>query len=872
MESQSTGTVTFLFTDIEGSTERWQSNNEAMSDSLSAHDQLIRSVVERHGGVVFKHTGDGVCAVFQSAPHAVAAAIEAQAGLDLPVRMGLHTGEAESRDGDYFGPTLNRAARVMDAGHGGQVLVSSATAGLVRGHELVDLGEYQLKGLQTVERIFQVGWGDFPALRTPRPVVGNLPVELSTFIGRQEEVKSLVDELADNRLVTLIGVGGTGKTRLAVETARSMSTTFPDGCWIVELAVVTVADAVPFAFAAGLALTAPPEGDITGHLVARLRDKRLLLVVDNCEHLLGAAAGIVERIIAGCPNVTVVATSREPLMIRGERLVPVPSLSPVDAERLFVERARDEAPSLEMDAEQTRAVSELCERLDGLPLALELAASRVRAFTPVELVAKLEERFRMLVGGRRSQMERHQTMRGTLDWSYYLCADVERAVFDALSVFPAGFDLSGACAVAGGHGLSELDVIDVVPQLVDRSLLQRATASDGTTRYRMLETMRAYGREHLQHQGLADTTRARHAHYMAATIAGLGLAYLGPEEQLILRRLGDYLPDVLVAMEWCIEHHEWENGFRLTASLERVAPRQTDEMVIRLNDAARAGDAPAAILDELTLCDPRTYNNSSVEQMRELGWRIIRARWPVPSDRYATPPHVALMDSGVDAADVGEFLDSLDDWRASTPSNRFFAESVAMRTLAQSGHLDALDEPLARFSAFVGELGSTVASSWLAEIHGTVARMRHDWVGAVQWYGKVTELGTGQLRTWLDLTAAWHLVTARCLCSGEVDITAAELREPWRCFLDQRLGQKRWQGAVATAVALKRLGRIELADRFATWARRNDGVGAMKGTYSDVLNIAGLPTVEIDRDDDLDALIDNLFAVADELDGQTFDT
>ncbi len=866
MEDHSTGTVTFLFTDIEGSTERWQRNDGAMSGALSVHDELIRSVVERHGGVVFKHTGDGVCAVFQSAPHAVAAAVEAQAGLDLPVRMGLHTGEAEARDGDYFGPALNRAARVMDAGHGGQVLVSSATAGLVGHHDLVDLGEYQLKGLEIVERIFQVGWGDFPALRTPRPVVGNLPVELSTFIGRREEVKSLVDELVDHRLVTLIGVGGTGKTRLAVETSRTLSTTFPDGCWIVELAAVTVAEAVPFAFAAGLALSAPPEGDVTGHLVARLRDKRLLVLVDNCEHLRGVAAGVVERIIAGCPNVTVVATSREPLMIRGEHLVPVPSLSPADAERLFIERARDEAPTLEIDAEQARAVSELCERLDGLPLALELAASRVRAFTPVELVVNLEERFRMLVGGRRSQMDRHQTMRGTLDWSYDLCTEVERAVFDRLSVFPAGFDLSSARAVAGSDGLSELDVIDVVPQLLDRSLLQRATASDGTTRYRMLETMRAYGREHLQHQGVADTTRARHAHYMAATIAALGLAYMGPLEQLWLQRLREYLPDVLVALDWCIEHQEWENGLRLTASLDEVVPRESDEMIIRLHDAARAGGASAAILDELTLCDSRTFTNESVEQLATRGWRIIRARRPVPSDRLSIPPHIAFMDGGVAEADITEFLDSLDDWRASTSAHRFLAEVVALRARAQSGHLDALDEPLDRFSAFVGGLDSVGASCWLAELYGTVARMRYDWVGAAHWYGKATELCQGQLRTWFDLTAAWHLLIARCLISGKVDITGAELREPWSCFLDQRLLQKRWQGAVATAVALQRLGHIELADRYASWALRHDPVGASRGLYGEVLEIAGLPTAQVERNEDLDVLIDELFAFADQLD------
>ncbi|HSB87796.1 MAG TPA: BTAD domain-containing putative transcriptional regulator, partial [Ilumatobacteraceae bacterium] len=328
------GTVTFMFTDIEGSTERWQHDDQAMSDALAAHDLTIRSVVERHGGIVFKHTGDGVCSVFTSTPAAVAAAVEAQARLELPVRIGLHTGEAESRDGDYFGPTLNLTARVMDAGHGGQVLVSSSTAGLVRDHELIDLGEHHMKGLDTTERIFQVGRGEFPPLRTPRQAAGNLPLDLSSFVGRTHEVKALAEELAEHRLVTLIGVGGTGKTRLAIETAIGLSASFPDGCWIVELAAVTVEAAVPLAFAAGLGMTAPPDTAVIDNLVARLRHKQLLVVVDNCEHVLSAAADAVERIVSACPTVAVLATSREPLMVRGERLVPVPSLPPDDAERL----------------------------------------------------------------------------------------------------------------------------------------------------------------------------------------------------------------------------------------------------------------------------------------------------------------------------------------------------------------------------------------------------------------------------------------------------------------------------------------------------------------------------------------------------------
>jgi predicted ATPase len=864
------GTVTFLFTDIEGSTERWQRDREAMAVALAVHDELIRSSVERHGGVVFKHTGDGMCAVFVSAPAAVLAAVEAQAGLELPVRMGLHTGEAESREGDYFGPTLNLAARVMDAGHGGQVLASAATAGLVRDHVMVDLGEHRLKGLDGLERIFQVGPRDFPSLRTVRAVVGNLPVELSSFVGRVDDVKSVVEELDEHRLVTLIGVGGTGKTRLSIEAATAVAESFPGGCWMVELAPVNVAEAVPFAFCAGLGMTAPTDGDVMGHVAARLRDKRVLLVVDNCEHLLAAAADAVERIVAGCPQAVVLVTSREPLMIRGERLVPVPSLLPQDAERLFLERARDEAPGLVIDAEQARAITELCERLDGLPLALELAASRVRAFTPVELVVNLEERFRMLVGGRRSRMERHQTMRGTLDWSYDLCSEVEQAVFDRLSAFPAGFDLPAARAVAAGGEVSDFDVADVVPQLVDRSLLQRSIASDGTTRYRMLETMRAYGREHLQHQGLSDVTRERHAHYMARTIAALTLRAIGPDEEQVLHRLSEYLPDSLVALDWCIDHQDWENGLRVAQVANDLIERDTQAMIARLHDAARANGAPTDLLDELAITDKRIYLSEGIEESAERGWREIRAERPIPSDRFVRAPFIQFADGGLADADVDEFLIRVDRWLDAPPMTRAVMDWSVVRSLVGSGHMTRIDGPLSRLSALADDLDSPWWRRGVDELRGTIARIGHDWVGAAHWYGRVIDGGNGELRTWFDLSAAWHLLTARSMRSDEFDTTGSQLLDPWRCFQEQRHDILQWRGSVATALALHRVGHTDLADRFIAWAHGHDPKGFMRNAQFDgLLDIAGLPTTDLVEIDDLETLIDHLSIVADELDRRT---
>jgi predicted ATPase/class 3 adenylate cyclase len=862
-----TGTVTFLFTDIEGSTERWQRDEALMSEDLAQHDQAIRAAVEAQRGVVFKHTGDGLCAVFTSAPAAVEASVGIHQTVGLPVRVGVHIGEAEMRDGDYFGPTLNRAARVMDAGHGGQTLVSAPVAALSSGHELVDHGQHRLKGLTAPEQLFQIGHQTFPALRTVKARVGNLPDGLTSFIGREQEIATLIDRLTDHRMVTLIGVGGTGKTRLSIETGSTMARTFPDGCWLVELAAITAPEAVPFAFANGLGIALPEQANITDVVVDWLRHRRALVIVDNCEHLLAAAADLVESIVEACPAITVLSTSREPLMLNGEHLIPVPSLAEHDACRLFTERALAERSDLLLDTEQTDAIGELCRRLDGLPLALELAASRVRAFTPVELVANLAERFRMLVGGRRSRMERHQTMRGTLDWSYELCTGAEQTIFDRLSVFPAGFDMDGARAVAGGHGASDFDVIDVVPQLVDRSLLQRATTPDGTSRYRMLETMRAYGREHLQHQDIADRTRSTHAHYMAATVGPLTLRTLGPDERQVGKRLRDYLADSLVALDWSIDHEEWEIAMRVIPLFGDLTERVANEMTARLHRAARAGGAPIHLLDELESRDPDSVVLMNQESAAELGWRRIRAGLPIPSDRLLFPAHLDFNNGGLSASDVEEFIGSLEQWRSAAPANRFLAEWAAIRALAHGGHLEALEEPLRRLAALTPELHSDFATRSLDDLYGTVARTRHNWSEAAHWYGKVVQAGDGGLRTWFDLVAAWHLLTARCLSAEHLEITGAELREPWLCFSEQHIDVLQHYGVIATALALNRLGHDDLADRFIAWGHSNDPVGVMSWTgFGDLLEIAGLPIATVKQTDDLETLLDDLFTVADGLD------
>jgi class 3 adenylate cyclase len=405
------GVVTFLFTDVEGSTRRWESDAEAMRAALSAHDEVLRSAIEAHDGFLFSHTGDGVVAAFASPTSAVDAAIAAQRALDLPVRMGIATGEAELRDGDYFGAVLNRAVRVMAAGHGGQVLVADSTAVLLSGVDLLDLGPRRLRDVPMPVSVFQLraeGLGtEFPPLRALDTTPGNLRPATTSLIGRESEVGEIEAAVKAHRLVTLTGVGGVGKTRLALEVAARLADEFPDGVWVFELAAVTDPLAVPDAVAAVLGITQQPGMTVTASVAAALEGRARLLVFDNCEHVLDAAADLIEAILSHSATVRILATSREGLGVLDEQVWPVRSLDAAGgidsaAVSLFVERAQGIAPSFStLDVGEAAAVIELCQRLDGIPLAIELAASRMASMTAGEMRDRLDNRFRLLVGSRR---------------------------------------------------------------------------------------------------------------------------------------------------------------------------------------------------------------------------------------------------------------------------------------------------------------------------------------------------------------------------------------------------------------------------------------------------------------------------------------
>jgi predicted ATPase len=522
VEERPVGTVTFLLTDIEGSTRQWQSDRLGMEEALAAHDALLRDSVARHRGQVVKHTGDGILAVFVSAGDAVAAAVEAKGDLQLPVRMGIHTGEAQLRDRDYFGPALNRVARLTSAGHGGQILVSASTATLLDGVELADLGTHTLRDLMRPEHIWQVGHASHPPLRVVDPVKGNLQAEPPELFGRSDAIADVGRRLRAKRLVSLVGVAGVGKTSLALAIAHAVRNRYPDGVWFVELAPVADPDSVTSVIAD--AFSHPEQSGLTvvESLRRLLADKELLLVLDNCEHVLDAVANFVEPLLEASHSVDVLLTSREGLGVAHEQQLAVAPL-PADgagapAVQLFVARAVQILDSFVLGEANVDEVIAICRELDGIPLAIELAATRVRSMTPREIRARLTDRLRLLHGGRQ-RTERHQTLRATVRWSYDLLTAGEQALLCRISVFVGGFTLAAAEEVCASPPVERVQVLDALDSLVAKSLVVAETRA-GTTRYRLLETIRQFAQEELDAAGEAGAFHRRFAMHFLNTLMG----------------------------------------------------------------------------------------------------------------------------------------------------------------------------------------------------------------------------------------------------------------------------------------------------------------------------------------------------------------
>jgi len=522
------GTVTFLFTDIEDSSARWEAEPELMRSALARHDEILTEVIDRSGGARFKHLGDGMCVAFDSAPVAVEAAVVAQRALDselwpgsgpLRVRMGLHTGACDPVGDDYFGPPVNRAARVMGVAHGGQVVCSASTVGLCGELEWFDHGVHELRGVGD-EHLYSLLWRDgvdVPALRLA-PVGSQLPQDATSFVGREDLTSDLGVLLAERRLVTLVGVGGVGKTRLAREVAAEAGSRFAGGVWWCELAPVLDREAMLAAVSQVVGSRQQPGLSADASIATHLAGRGCLVVLDNCEHLIDDAAGLVEQFLA-VDGVTVLATSREALAIRGEQVFPVGPLGSVAAAvELFVNRARMRDPSFEVEWHRS-AVEDICERLDRIPLAVELAAARTRSMSPDSILERLDDRFRLLRGQRRGG--RHQTLRDAVNWSYELLDSPEAVLFQRLAVFMGTFSLEAAEIVcADGTELSDFEVVEALEALVDKSMVVADPASTAT-RYRLLETMRQFAEEELTQHADPRDFRDRHLDYYRSLVLDL---------------------------------------------------------------------------------------------------------------------------------------------------------------------------------------------------------------------------------------------------------------------------------------------------------------------------------------------------------------
>jgi predicted ATPase/class 3 adenylate cyclase len=594
-----TGTVTFLLTDIEGSTRLLDALGDGYPAVLETHQGILREAVRARGGIDVSTEGDSFFVVFDSAPQAVAAAVEAQRAVaahewperaTVRVRMGLHTGEGILGGDNYVGVDLHRAARIASAGHGGQIVVSEATRALVEpaapeGVTFRDLGEHRLKDLPHPERLYQVAAeglpSEFPALRSMDARPNNLPVQLTSFVGRRRELEEVKDGVRSGRLLTLTGPGGTGKTRLALQAAVELLPEFEDGVFFVALAPISERTLVLPAVAKAIGLAEATRESTGEALVDHLRDKRLLLVTDNFEQILDAAPD-VGMLLSSTDGVSVLATSREPLGLSGEREYPVPPLalpdpahlpaierlSQYEAVSLFIERATAVRPGFQVTNENAPAVAELCARLDGLPLAIELAAARSKILTPQAMLVRLDRALPLLAGGSRDLPQRQRTLRDAISWSYDLLDEPERHLFGRLAAFVGGFSLEGAEAVADPGGELGIDAFDGVASLANKSLLRQMVTGPEEPRFFMLETIREYAAERLAEVPDAEEIRRRHARFYLALAERAEPELTGPDQVRWLDALEAEHDNFRAALSWAAEH-ELDVALRMGGALWR---------------------------------------------------------------------------------------------------------------------------------------------------------------------------------------------------------------------------------------------------------------------------------------------------------------
>ena len=839
-EPRPTGTVTLLFTDIEGSTQQWEQHRATMPEALRRHDELLRAAIEAHEGYVFKTVGDAFCAAFSRAPNAVAAAADVQRGIasadwgavgGLAVRIALHSGSTDERDGDYFGPAVNRVARLMAIGHGGQILLSAATRALTHGDlpagtTLVDLGEQRLHDLTDAEHVWQMDVAglpsQFPALRSLDALPNNLPISRTTFVGRERDVAEVKDLLQHHRLLTLVGSGGVGKTRLAIQAGAELLDRYTDGAWFVDFAPINDPELVASVVAQALGMS-QQEGQRTEEAIPQwLRRKTLLVIFDNCEHVLEPTAALADAILATAPDVRILSTSRERLDVVGEAVHRLPSLAvPPEtavltadealrygAVSLFVDRAKAADTRFTLTDDSAPVVAQICRRLDGIALAIELAAARIKMLSIPNLAQRLDERFKLLTGGSRTALPRQKTLGALIDWSFDLLAPQEQLLFTRLGIFAGGFGLDAVRAVCG-DGLDDLDVFELLASLTDKSLVVADTGGE-RERYRLLESTAAYALEKLGESGQRERLARRHAEYFRdesqaadqwfdiSTIAWL--AAVEPE-----------LDNYRTALEWSLtlendavlggaiagamERLWWHAGLVVEGRywIERALPRIDEVEQPRI--AARLWLAQARLLT-----GKRRYDASE---------RAVRLYESVGDVRGAAR---ALRLRGYALYQMGRLDEAHETTALALAGSRACADSLMVGDLLvlqasiemSRGHLDAARElytqALASWKSTGDELG-------IASVLGSMAEMEFaagDPAQALRWTNEALELGS--LGKNLSFAANWRVNSAAyCIALGDV----AGARESGRAGL--RLAQQA-RSELFLATSLQHLALVSALD------------------------------------------------------------
>jgi predicted ATPase/class 3 adenylate cyclase len=816
----SAANVTLLFTDVEGSSRLWEREPERMAAAMARHDALARDAVERHGGLVVKTTGDGVLSVFDRAIDALRAGLDfelalvdprATGGIALAVRCGMHAGAAERRDNDYFGSTVNRAARIMGAAHGGQILISQAAVESIReqlpaGVTLRDLGRVRLRDLASPEHVYQAVHPelrrDFPALRSLESTPNNLPQQVTSFVGRelsQVEVRKL---LAKAPLLTLLGMGGLGKTRLSLQVAADVLDEFPDGVWLVELAPVADARLVPQAVASVLGVVEEAGRPVVEALVKFVRDRELLVILDNCEHLVRACADLAKELLAAGSRIKLLASSREHLHVPGEVTYSVPGLAVPDARapfaegallqseavRLFVDRAQAVQPEFALNARNAQAIVEICRRLDGIPLALELAAARVRSLAVEAIAERLHDRFKLLTRGSRTNLPRQQTLRALIDWSFDLLDGPEQAVFSRLSVFPGGFTLDAAEAVVAGDPIAADDVLDLVTALIDKSLVE---LDAGGSRYRMLETVRQYAQEKMAASDGADAVRTRHLEFFLTLATEAHPQLWGKDQGKWLARLDLERENFLAALAWCDRApHGAAQGLRFAEMLQLYwLPRglielgywNTLEALARpgaqRRDYSRSGALYAAAQLALFMGayeNSKRHGEEGLAIAQELGAEgraaatrlVLGAACEAMGDRTAAEEHFeasAALARRMGHKDRLSFaLNSLAGLHAETndlaKAEPLFEEALALarevddqesvaigianlaRVVIERGDAERARALLSEGAAIARDIGSTRAGQNVVEVSAGLAVLRREWASAARFSGAVQAL------------------------------------------------------------------------------------------------------------------------------------